>query len=1420
MRWDGTHRIASLEDLQKKHKLIPSNELIRLLQSSMTPINNANTNTNSTANNNHLSLLYQPKRIQIDRDLIEEMKSIQSRLVDLTLQIHSNSRQISTNQKKIEHQQSQDSEPLQPLLLTTAHLNPNHDSFLANEDVLETLKSIGRLKNSKLLEDHIRAKTEENEKLLREKASLSTFLATKHADHFLVGEITNGVDWLRSRSLGPRKFGPLTSASFNLPRGVSEEGTVILNPHPTVESLVLNQYQLLWSSSGHLLHPAYCSVFDRTGRYLITGADDYLVKIWDTETGQLVKTCRGHGGHVTVITVSFDNSLLATSCTTGSIRLWRLSDAKCLCIMQHETVVNWLQFDQLTGALVSAGDDGQCIVWDLSCYIPFDETDCWTNPADYEEGGKRWWVGDMSVRSVPTLRNCLETANSISGRSNTSAPAQLQSGLFPWNRDRLDGSLICGCLSLPHFKDGLSGEAIKIFTFDICPKENIIATGCEDGIARLWRFNDISQSVGTSGDNTNTQMILNSRTAENLLKLQKMKEILSPVDYGKLEKTSLYLLARLEGHMDEVTDLKFSNCGDRLCSGSMKDGTVRIWAFSKDYLKNDLIILNMNDHIQGDEEEPRVEAGRSYRPQQSHRMNQSINYKSEIYNIGWSCNDQMIFVVHSKVPKKLTRTSISIPTKLSVFSSLTGNLLNSFRISKSKSHVLATHPHNPSIIFTGGEDGFMNVWNVERAVLISQYQLLSPPNIEEIMPSQLPVDILDAMFSPDGYRIAITDSIGRAVVLGRDDPARFSGVYPEQYFSTDYAVVVHDHFGWPIDEGTQLPLHSAPVGPLVDINHKQYSNQPRFEYFSLPLPLSYKLICETRKEILESRSHWNRTIHQAYLSLKKFKNYHPTNSSDSKSSANKKPPVWGNKPLFSRSSPNIQSLSTTSRDTDRRRYIVISDDDESYPLDLDADSDAVDAPGNNYFSDSEESLYDNRHPNRRSQRRRLAVSDGGRRLGTRRRGMTSSRYSPPPPPFHNERVRESGNRSRATRATVRRISREAEEDIMESGDHDGSSTDCPDVNMSGESDPEIKPRSRRQNSVEEIQNQTLSRIYSGWLTLRTKGKYRRIIPIGTEIEREWLLSDSPSDYHYCPQVGDQVMYFPQGHLNHLNLIPEQKRPPWMSFPLKWPVVECQIVSISHDFPTHSEFNKCPSVIAKIQLQLTGRPLRWGSNCRSGQIYSSFGSLRESRHTTPPNLQFEVSLRSSSLPDYIIPSYLYYRCSVVNWQPSVEFVSYFLEYQEDDQSKVYKDYAGVVGRVTDSDSQDWPHSPWESLEIQWKDSSTQGGQQLSQGDGSDYERISPWDAIIPNSTYPSKHFYPATLPTELRERVLEMIQGLMLEEDYQPFAYPVDPEIFPDYDCTIPVPMYLDLMRRRLENNFYHQVPPTSDVFSYPPPPPS
>ncbi|KAG9156946.1 hypothetical protein Leryth_009002 [Lithospermum erythrorhizon] len=62
----------------------------------------------------------------------------------------------------------------------------------------------------------------------------------------------------------------------------------IAKPSTMVQKMQLNK-----KLRGHR-DAVYCAIFDRSGRYIITGSDDRLVKIWSMETAFCLASCRGH----------------------------------------------------------------------------------------------------------------------------------------------------------------------------------------------------------------------------------------------------------------------------------------------------------------------------------------------------------------------------------------------------------------------------------------------------------------------------------------------------------------------------------------------------------------------------------------------------------------------------------------------------------------------------------------------------------------------------------------------------------------------------------------------------------------------------------------------------------------------------------------------------------------------------------------------------------------------------------------------------------------------------------------------------------------------------------------------------------------------------------------------------------------------
>lgn len=132
-------------------------------------------------------------------------------------------------------------------------------------------------------------------------------------------------------------------------------------------STMVRKMQYVKRLRGHRA-AVYCAIFDQSGRYVITGSDDRLVKIWSMETALCLSSCRGHEGDITDLAVSSNNILVASASNDYSIRVWRLPDGTPVSVLLgHLGAVTAIAFSPKAGyasQLLSSSDDGTCRLWD------------------------------------------------------------------------------------------------------------------------------------------------------------------------------------------------------------------------------------------------------------------------------------------------------------------------------------------------------------------------------------------------------------------------------------------------------------------------------------------------------------------------------------------------------------------------------------------------------------------------------------------------------------------------------------------------------------------------------------------------------------------------------------------------------------------------------------------------------------------------------------------------------------------------------------------------------------------------------------------------------------------------------------------------------------------------------------------------
>ncbi|KAL6522887.1 hypothetical protein OROHE_016734 [Orobanche hederae] len=153
-------------------------------------------------------------------------------------------------------------------------------------------------------------------------------------------------------------------------------------------STMVQKMQNIRSVRGHR-NAVYCAIFDRSGRYVITGSDDRLIKIWSMETAYCLASCRGHEGDITDLAVNVNNTLVASASNDCIIRVWRLPDGLPISVLRgHTGVVTAIAFSPRPGAsyqLLSSSDDGTCRIWDAR-YSQFTPRIYVPRPSDFTAG--------------------------------------------------------------------------------------------------------------------------------------------------------------------------------------------------------------------------------------------------------------------------------------------------------------------------------------------------------------------------------------------------------------------------------------------------------------------------------------------------------------------------------------------------------------------------------------------------------------------------------------------------------------------------------------------------------------------------------------------------------------------------------------------------------------------------------------------------------------------------------------------------------------------------------------------------------------------------------------------------------------------------------------------------------------------------
>lgn len=149
-------------------------------------------------------------------------------------------------------------------------------------------------------------------------------------------------------------------------------------------------------------------------------------------------------------------------------------------------------------------------------------------------------------------------------------------------------------------------------------------------------------------------------------------------------------LAELDSHTDKVDSIQFCHSGERFVSGS-RDGTARIWRLHQRHQWKSLL-LNMSATLPGSA--PLTEDESFFKP--------------KVTMVSWDRHDNTV----------ITAVNNHL---LKVWNSYTGQLLHVLKGHEAEVFVLEPHPYDPRVMLSAGHDGNVFIWDLIRGTKTWHY---------------------------------------------------------------------------------------------------------------------------------------------------------------------------------------------------------------------------------------------------------------------------------------------------------------------------------------------------------------------------------------------------------------------------------------------------------------------------------------------------------------------------------------------------------------------------------------------------------------------------------------------------------------------------------------------------------------------------
>ena len=318
------------------------------------------------------------------------------------------------------------------------------------------------------------------------------------------------------------------------------------------------------------------------GVWVSTCSDDGTVQVWNAATGEHLRTFGEHSDWVRAIALTPDGTRLASACDDHKVRIWDTSNVMADLAPAAPDSPD-APAAPGTEEFAISGDESQSGAWSTFAghtntvrYVEFigEGTNVISGVTSYSRGAKLWTADSgTEIASFDLDVAGSETGSGALGRVAFNATGAWLAGagldrrtIRIWNVPAGDQHV-----ELEHPR--------TLQSFAWSPAAAVIATGCLDGVVRLWDAGSGELIVALEGHAPLTESFIVDGGVRHLA-FSPRGDLLASAggDHSVIlwDVAGRRLRSRLTGHQAEVERVAFSPDGRLLASASV-DETARLW---------------------------------------------------------------------------------------------------------------------------------------------------------------------------------------------------------------------------------------------------------------------------------------------------------------------------------------------------------------------------------------------------------------------------------------------------------------------------------------------------------------------------------------------------------------------------------------------------------------------------------------------------------------------------------------------------------------------------------------------------------------------------------------------------------------------------------------------------------------------------